>query len=49
MENLPTVVILYCMAAVVALAVMRWVEQGQPDPLDALDRLPVASLRKETA
>ena len=49
MENLPIVVILYCLAAVVVLTVMRWVEHGQPDPLHALDRLPVARLRKEAA
>lgn len=51
MENLPIVVILYCLAAAVVLGVMRWVEQGQPDPLltHAWDRLPIARLRKEAA
>ena len=49
MENMPTLVMWYCLAAVVVLSVdalaMRWVEKGQPDPLKNLDRLPVARLR----
>jgi len=36
MENMLSVVMWYCLAAAVVLAVdalaMRWVEQGQPDP-----------------
>lgn len=46
MEHLQSMVMWYCVAAFVVLTVdglaMRWVEQGQPDPLKNLDRLPVA-------
>lgn len=46
MEHLLSMVIWYCVAAVVILAVdglaMRWVEKGQPYPLKHLDRLPIA-------
>ena len=46
MEHLQSMVIWYCVAAFVVLTVdglaMRWVEQGQPDPLKNLDRPPVA-------
>ena len=50
MENMLNVVMWYFLAAVVVLTVdalaMRWVEQGQPDPLQNLDRLPVARRRR---
>ena len=50
MENMLSVALWYCLFAIVVLTVdglaMRWVEQGQPDPLRNLDRLPEARLRK---
>ena len=50
MESMLTVVMWYFLAAVVVHTVdalaMRWVEQGQPDPLKNLDRLTAARLRK---
>lgn len=46
MAHFQSLVVWYGVAAVVVLTVdalaMRWVEQGQPDPLKNLDRLPVA-------
>ena len=50
MENMLSVALWYCLAAIVVLTVdglaLRWVEQGQPDPLRNLDRLSEARLRK---
>lgn len=50
MENMLSVALWYCLAAIVVLTVdglaMRWVEQGQPDPLRNLDRLSEARLRE---
>ena len=50
MENMLSVAIWYCLAAVVVLTVdglaVRWVEQGQPDPLRNLDRPPEARRRR---
>lgn len=46
MDHLQSMVMWYFVAAFVVLTVdglvMRWVEQGQPDPLKNLDRTPVA-------
>lgn len=46
MDHLQSLVMWYCVVAFVVLTVdglvMSWGEQGQPDPLQNLDRNPVA-------